>query len=65
MLGVVAEIDRANTLLIRNSEETLGALKQFGVKFGHADVAAMRKEVLDVQSDYRGSCVQALPLELD
>lgn len=65
MLGVLAEIDRANTLLIRNSEEMLAALKQFGVKFGKADVAAMRKEVLDVQRDYRGSCVQELPLDLD
>ena len=65
MLGVVAEIDRANTFLIRNSEETLAALKRFGVKFGKADVAAMRQEVLDVQRDYRGSCVQDLPLDLD
>lgn len=65
MLGVLAEIDRANTLLIRNSEDTLAALKQFGVKFGKAEVAAMRQEVLKVQRDYRGSCVHELPLALD
>ena len=65
MLTVLASIDRTNTLLIRNSEETLAALKQFRVKFGKADVAAMKKEVLSVQRDYRGSCVQELPLDLD
>lgn len=65
MLGVLAEVDRSNTLLIRNSEELLGALKRFGVRFGKADVAAMRREVLGVQRDYRGSCVQNLPLDLD
>jgi hypothetical protein len=65
MLQVLAEIDRTNTLLIRNSEELLAALKKFEVKFGKAEVAAMRKEVLDVQRDYRGSCVQELPLDLD
>ena len=57
MLGVLAEVDRSNTLLIRNSEELLGALKRFGVRFGKADVAAMRREVLGVQRDYRGWCV--------
>ena len=65
MLGVLAEIDRTNSLLIRNSEELLAALKRFGVRFGQADVAAMRKEVLEVQRDYRGACVQDLPLDLD
>jgi hypothetical protein len=65
MLGVLAEIDRSNTLLIRNSEELLGALKRFGIKFGKADVAAMKKDVLAVQRDYRGSCVQELPLDLE
>ena len=65
MLSVLASIDRTNTLLIRNSEEMLAALKQFGVKFGKADVAAMKREVLSVQRDYRGSCVQDLPLDLD
>lgn len=66
MLGVLAEIDRTNTLLIRNSEELLAALKRFGVvKFGKADVSAMRKEVLGVQRDYRGSCVKELPLDLE
>jgi hypothetical protein len=64
MLIVLAEIDRANTLLVRNSEEMLAALKRFGVKFGKENVAAMRKDVLDVQRDYRGSCVQELPLDL-
>ena len=65
MLVILAEIDRANTLLIRNSEEMLAALNRFGVKFGKANVAAMRKEVLEVQRDYRGSCVQDLPLNLE
>jgi hypothetical protein len=65
MLSVLAEVDRANTLLIRNSEEMLSALKRFGVKFGKANVAAMRKEILDVQRDYRGSCVKELPLDLE
>jgi hypothetical protein len=65
MLGVLAEVDRSNTLLIRLSEDTLRGLKQFGIKFGKKDVAAMREGVLEVQRDYRGSCVQALPLDLD
>ena len=65
MLQVVGELDRINDMLVTDSRDFLGALKEAHLGFDDANVQKEASDVLTLQRGYRGACVRKLQLHLD
>jgi hypothetical protein len=65
MIQTIAELDWLNGLLVINGRDLFTEVRAAKVGITAAETAKIRKDVLDVQRSYRGTCVRTdLPLDL-
>jgi hypothetical protein len=65
MLQAIAELDWLNDLLVVNGRDLFTSLRKVDLGITTADTDQIRKDVIEVQTNYRGTCVRTdLPLDL-
>src|SRR5690348_14440949 len=65
MIQTIAELDWLNGLLLINGRDLFTEVRAAKLGITAAETAKIRKDVLDVQRSYRGTCVRTdLPLDL-
>jgi len=63
MLQAVYSLDRLNSSILFAAKNLINDAGQLGLPYDREAIRFSRKAFLDLQRDYRGSCVEAIPLD--